>query len=228
MAERNAKGRATMERIHVPPKERVEFRKLLATNPNYFGNLEKSPFKPVKKIVGNTTYEELTCVGFNPALNLLEATIHIKRPNGYNGTLCTPGSTEYVRFFVNYGAGWIDVGLASLNAHDIPNTLDCAKQPDKPLSYVVTCPLDPERNNCKHPVLPIVRAILSWQLVPPAGDPNWPPVWGNVLEQHIQIKPRRLWFGDVLEVLPENALKNLPSLIEDIKPFPIPLPDPPP
>ena len=228
MAERNVQRRATRERIHVPPKERVEFRKLLATNPNYFGNLEKSLFKPVQKIVGNTTYEELTCVGFNPALNLLEATIHIKRPNGYNGTLCTPGSTEYVRFFVNYGAGWIDVGLASLNAHDIPNTLDCAKQPDKPLSYVVTFPLDPERNNCKHPVLPIVRAILSWQLVPPAGDPNWPPVWGNVLEQHIQIKPRRLWFGDVLEVLPENALKNLPPLIEDIKPFPIPLPDPPP
>jgi len=213
---------------HIPPKERLEFRKLLAANPNYFGNLEKSDFKIVNKIIGNTSYEEVTCVGFNPALNLLEATIHIKRPGGYNGTLCTPGSTEYVRFFVDYGGGWVDVGLASFNAHDLPNTDDCAHQPDKPLSYVVTLPLGPERNNCRHPVLPNVRAILSWQLVPQAGNPNWHPIWGNVLERHIQIKPRRWWWGDVLEYIPAEALKNLPPLMEEAKPFPIPLPDPPP
>lgn len=213
--------------IHVE-KERGEFHKLLAINPNYFGNLEKSQFKPVKKIVGNVTYEEVTCVGFNQALNLLEATIQIKRPGGYNGTLCTPGSTEYVRFFVDYGTGWIDAGLASFNAHDIPNTVDCAKHPDKPISYVVTLSLDPQRDTCKHPVLPKVRAILSWQLIPPAADPNWPPIWGNVLDQHIQIKPRRPIFGDVFEIIPKDALKKLPPLIEEVKPFPIPLPDPPP
>jgi hypothetical protein len=213
---------------HVVPRERLEFKQFLAINPNYFGNLEKSHFKPVKKIIGNTTYEEVTCVGYNPALNLLEATVHIKRPGGYGGTLCTPGSTEYVRFFVDYGSGWVDAGLASFNAHDIPNSLDCAKQPDKPLSYVVTLPLDPPRNFCGHPLLPRVRAILSWQVVPPAGNANWPPVWGNVLNDHIQIKPRFLWFGDVLEVLSKEALKQFPPLIEEAKPFPIPLPDPPP
>ena len=56
-SEEHVKGEA----VHVPPKERLEFRKLLVTNPNYFGNLEKSAFKPVNKIVGNTTYEEITC-----------------------------------------------------------------------------------------------------------------------------------------------------------------------
>lgn len=213
--------------VHVPPKERLEFKKLLATNPNYFGNLETSPFKPVNKIIGNTTYEEVTCVGFNPALNLLEATIQIKRPGGYNGTLCTPGSTEYIRFFVDYGAGWIDAGLASFKAHDIPNTVDCEEKPDKPLSYVVTLPLSPPRNNCRHPVLPKVRAILSWQLVPAPGNPNWPPVWGNALDRHIQIKPRWLWLGDIFEFIPKDALKHLPPLTEEVKPFPIPLPDPP-
>lgn len=210
-----------------PPMERIEFKKLLAINPNYFGNLESSEFQPVNKIVGNKTYEEVTCVGFNPALNLLEATIQIKRPVGYKGSLCTAGSTEYVRFFVDYGAGWVDAGLAAFNAHDIPNTHDCEKKHDKPLSYVVTKRLDPERKNCKHAVLPKVRAILSWELVPP-GNPNWPPVWGNVLDGQIQIKPRPPWFLDVFKLLKVDALKKLPPLMEQVKPLPIPLPDPPP
>jgi hypothetical protein len=40
--------------------ERQDFKFLLAANPNYFGNLEASPYKLVKKIVGNVTYEELS------------------------------------------------------------------------------------------------------------------------------------------------------------------------
>src|SRR5262249_37934444 len=228
MPRKAAKKTTSSPATHVVPRERLEFKQILAINPNYFGNLEKTPFKPVKKIIGNTNYEQVTCVGYNPALSLLEATVQIKRPGGYNGTLCTPGSTEYVRFFVDYGSGWVDAGLASFNAHDIPNSLDCAKEPDKPLSYDVTLPLNPPRNFCIFPLLPRVRAILSWQVAPPAGNANWPPAWGNVLNDHIQIKPRFLWFGDVLEALPKDALKKLPPLVEEAKPFPIPLPDPPP
>src|ERR1039457_2845833 len=197
----------------VLPKERVEFKKLLALNPNYFGNLKGSSFKPVKEIIGNTTYEKVSCLGFNPALNLLEATVLIKLPSGYNGTLCTPGSTEYVRFYIDYGSGWVDAGLSSFNAHDISNTLDCAKKLDKPLAYVVTLSLDPHRDICKRPVLPKVRAILSWQTMPPAGLPDWPPIWGNVLDQHIQIKPRFPFFSDLFEFLPKEALKKIPHMI---------------
>ncbi len=29
-------------------------------------------------------------------------------------------------------------------------------------------------------MLPLVRAILSWNLEPPAGEPDWSPPWGNV------------------------------------------------
>jgi hypothetical protein len=228
MADKTASELKKSNRLVAPPKERVEFKKLLALNPNYFGNLIESPFKPVKKMVGNITYEEVSCLGFNPQLNLLEATVQIKLAGGYNGLLCSPGSTEYVRFYIDYGTGWVDAGLAAFNAHDIPNILDCAKQKDKPLSYVVTAQLDPQQKNCKTPVLPRVRAILSWQVMPPAGQPNWPPVWGNVLNQHIQIKPRFTIFGDIYELLPEVVLKKLPPLIEEVKPFPIPLPDPPP
>src|SRR5918996_2831859 len=75
-------------------RERVQFRQLLAANPNYFGNLANSPFKVVKKIASNTTYEEITCVGYNPDRAELEATVHIKRPTGYGGDLCAGGTDE--------------------------------------------------------------------------------------------------------------------------------------
>ena len=50
----------------VPP-ERAQFRALLVGNPNYFGTLPKSPFKPVIKLQGNTTYEELKLRRVPPA-----------------------------------------------------------------------------------------------------------------------------------------------------------------
>ena len=95
-------------------QERGQFKKLILANPNYFGNLRQSKFKPVKKIVKDTSYEELTCVGLNQNVSTLEATIAIKRPFGYGGDLCSPGSREYVRFFINYDdSGWLDAGAGS-------------------------------------------------------------------------------------------------------------------
>jgi hypothetical protein len=227
MAEKPSKKPGTQAADDVP-RERSNFRRFIASNANYFGNLEKSPLKVVTKIVGNTTYEELTCIGYNPALSLLEATVQIKRPSGYLGGLCTAGSTEYVRFYVDYGGGWVDAGLASFNVHDIPNGVDCAKDADKPLLYVVTLALNPNRRFCIVPNLPNVRAILSWNLPPLGGTAGWLPVWGNVLDRHIQIKPRQLIFGDVVDLVSKDALQKLPPLSEEVKPIPIPLPDPPP
>lgn len=211
-------------------KERVEFHKLLAVNPNYFGNLPESPYKPVKKIIGNTKYEELTCIGFNPILNQLEATVPVKLPIGYSGGLCQSGSTEYVRFFIDYGGGWEDAGMVSVNVHDIPDTKDCAQAPDKPYVYVLTQPIEPKRDSCGYPMLPKVRGILSWNAEPPAGpaNANWPPVWGNVLDRHIQIKPRLSRMIDIARYLGIDPKIKLPPDLEIIKYEPIPLPDPPP
>jgi len=216
--------------IAIVEKERAEFHKLLAINPNYFGNLKGSEYKSIKKIVGNTKYEELTCIGFNPKLNQLEATVPIKLPTGYNGGLCHSGSTEYVRFFIDYGSGWEDAGLVSVNVHDIPNYNDCANKPDKPLVFVLTQPIEPKRDSCAHPVLPKVRGILSWNSPPPAGpaNANWPPVWGNVLDRHIQITPRPRAFVDIIDTLGIDPKIKLPLELEVIKYDPIPLPDPPP
>lgn len=213
-------------------KERASFTALLAKNPNYFGNLEGTAWKPTKQVVGNTAFEQATCVGFNPQSNFLEATIAVKRATGYAGDLCQAGSTEYVRFFLDYGSGWEDAGLAGVRVHDIPNQRDCEGRPDKPLTYVVSLRIDPDRECCRTAVLPRVRAILSWQWAPPAGAANagWKPVWGNVFECPIQIAPRPWSIFCLLEEIGVELGTKLevPKLFEEVQLDPIPLPDPPP
>lgn len=220
-----------------PPKiemERAQFTRLLAQNPNYFGNLADSKLKAVnKKIAANVQYEELTCVGYNPAKHLLEATVAIKLPFGYGSDLCHKGSTEYIRFFLDYGSGWEDAGLAAINVHDIPNGKDCAGAPNKPLTYVATLKLDPKTKCCNRPVLPKVHAILSWQWMPPAGAANvgWTPPWGNSLDCNIQIKPRDWNIYCLIELLSETLTAQkikVPQIFESVQYEPIPLPDPPP
>lgn len=193
-------------------KERLAFKNLLLENPNYFGTSPDKSFKSVLKIKAYAAYEKISCVGFNPDMDILEATVLISRPNGYLGDLCHAGSQEYVRFYIDYGSGWEDVGMSAFNAHDIPNDRDCARKPDKPLSYVVTHALEPKRDYCGRPMLPKVRAILSWQAAPPAGQPDWPQVWGNTVDVHIQIKPRKWQIYDILDSV--GAIKKIPDVLE--------------
>src|SRR5258708_31907077 len=111
---------------------RSNFKELLLKNPNHFGNLATGKLKPAVEIVTDTAFEELTCVGFNPATNVLEATIAIKQPTGYGGDLCQQGSTEYIRFFVDYGGGLLDGGLPAPSLHHIASREAFPQNPYKP------------------------------------------------------------------------------------------------
>lgn len=164
-----------------PEIERKHFRKLLIGNPNYFGTLNASKFEMVKPKKFDTSYEELTCVGYDPQVKQLHAVVHIKRDYGFLGNLCSDGSLEYVRFFMDWDndGNWVDLGMAHFTAYDLPG--------DKPLEYSVTLDIEPEEKNCSFEQLPKVRAILSWNDPPPPGDPTYPAVWGNVLDARIQI-----------------------------------------
>jgi hypothetical protein len=213
--------------------ERRNFSSLLAANPNYFGNYPDLGLEPQKKLAANTKYEALTCVSFSPERDLLQGTIDVKLPFGYGGGLCATGSNEYVRFYVDYGGGWEDAGTVGVKVHDIPAANDCEGDARHPISYVAGLPYDPRRKWCFWPVLPRVRAILSWQVVPPAGQPDWQPVWGNVLECNVQIKPRSFKIGDLFEYLKPKlpADLELPDVFKEIidisEPVP-PTPPPPP
>jgi hypothetical protein len=215
-------------------RERSQFKQLLIANPNYFGTAPQTGLKAVAEAAGTTRYEEIGCIGFEPEKGLLEATVLVKLPYGYGGSLCGAGTTEYLRFYVDLGAGWQDVGVAAFNAHDIPDDTDCFSDPEKPLSYVVTVPYKPQADVCDNPTLPNVRAILSWELMPPPNAPNWTPVWGNVFECNIQLDPAEKgpwWWIEFLKGKLVDAGIDLDTDIPiEVEPQigPIPLPDPPP
>jgi hypothetical protein len=206
-------------------RERSHFKFLIAANPGHFGARKRaaSASSAAAKFNGNTAYETIGCVGYNPSLGLLEATVQIQRAYGYGGDLCGPGSTEFVRFYVDLGNGWVDAGLASFKAHDIADGNDCAKKPIKPLCYAVSLPYTPALQPCYRPQLPRVRAILSWEWQPPAGQPDWHPVWGTVVEHHIQVAAGGF---NICELF-EQASVKLPFDISHLALSTIDLPHPP-
>ena len=68
------------------PNERSNFKKLLFSNPNFFGTFPNLG-KVVKALSGDTTFEQLTCLGLYPGEffggGRLEAVIDIKQHSGY-------------------------------------------------------------------------------------------------------------------------------------------------
>lgn len=178
------------EKKHDLERERVEFKSLLAENPNFFGNVTDKAlaeeFAPVVPIAGNTRYEQLRCVGLYPEDDVLEAVLEIKLPFGYQGGLCSEGSKEYVAFYVDWedGNGFVSVGApAQVRVHDL------AAAAERDLFYAVRKPFTTkERLKCKTPQVVRVRAILSWEQIP--TGPGYVPVWGNVVDVWVQIKPK--------------------------------------
>jgi hypothetical protein len=182
--------------------ERTRFKSFLLQNPNYFGNLEVSDFKPVKVIKGNSTFEQMVCVGLNPPYDRLEAVVQIKRDSGYGGDICGPGSLEYVRFYVDLfdNGVWHDVGVSSVRVYDLPG--------EKPVCYAVRRDFSAARKFCLFENLVKVRAILQWGVPPPANTPNYNPVWGNVVNVQVQIHPRKFFpWGDLLKEIEQIPIK---------------------
>ncbi|WP_299443855.1 hypothetical protein [uncultured Aquimarina sp.] len=189
---------------------RKEFNKFLAVDGKNLGKLNlKTPISFFKGKM-NTEFESLACIGYNPEFKELTATVRIKKATGYSGSLCTNGSNEYVRFYVDYqdGNGWNDEGYVALNVHNIPTKKDCNEKNQKPIDYVVRLSINPKTPLCTQPNLPKVKAVLSWNSIPAEDDPNLTLgtyLWSDVKEENIQIKPIKLQ-------LPE--IPNLVNLLE--------------
>jgi hypothetical protein len=162
-----------------PEQARHRLRALLLANPNHFGKVPAASFVSVLKIQEDTTYECISCIGYDPQCEQLCATIDIKQAFGYSGDAFTNGSEEFVRFYLSYdgGAKWLDQGMRSVSVFDahLPRSLE----------HKVTLEVIPEKELSSERFPLKVRAILSWISPPPAGAPNWTPVWGNVVESNI-------------------------------------------
>lgn len=176
------------------------------------GNLKLSTPLAFFETKFNINYEELGCIGYNPNSEELTAIIKIKRSSGYGGNLCSKGSQEYVRFYINYGGGYQDVGYVGVNVHDILDSKDCAGITEKPMEFAVRLKINPKAQLCSKPFLPKIKAVLSWDSIPPANDPNLIQpgyVWGSVKEAQIQIKPVKLQINlPNINVLLEQAILN--------------------
>lgn len=205
------KSQAALKGAH--PKERAHYKALLLANPNYFGTLEVSPFKPVLPLSGNTYYEELACVGYHPQDERLEAVVYVYQPTGYGGGLCGAGSTEYVRFYLSFdgGASWVDQGLTSFQVWDVPQGTEGTKR----LEYAAQLKVDPWRKFCFAGAQLIrVRAILSWNAPPPPNQPDWNPPWGNRREASVMVEPRRLFLlPELLDALKVKVPKALSQAV---------------
>lgn len=167
-------------------------------------NLEANAVAPQQ---GNTFYEQLTCVGYYPPENRLEAVIQIKQRLGYAGPIpicCTHGSTtpatpgsrgsfEYVAFYIDWNndGDFSDaligesVGNVSVNVFDGPYAPPLPN-PTHPISYAVYRDIIPSAVLVSG-TLVRVRAILSWGVMP--TGPTFVPFWGNVLDTTIRIHP---------------------------------------
>ncbi len=198
--------------ISAAPAERTHFNTLVLANPNYFGTFPKFGGEVKKPVSYNTTFEHLACVGLNPGgffgAGLLEAIIDITQHTGYGTDGCGPGSTEYVRFYVEDATGWHDLGSNSVQVYDVPGA--------RPLSYAVSVDFNEARKFCGSENIVNVRAILSWQWEPTPNDPNFIPVWGNVVNAKVQVAPRFLIDIPIATLIADKAITVESDLLSSI------------
>src|ERR1700728_1538887 len=83
-------------------REQVDYRKNPAAESNHLDRIAGLNQNTIYSLQPRTKYEQLKCIGFNQNFSLLEATVAIKLPYGFDGELCSSGSTEYVRFWIDY------------------------------------------------------------------------------------------------------------------------------
>jgi hypothetical protein len=190
------------------PRERVHFKELLLAD--HF-KLTPAAGAPPQ---GNTTYEQLACIGYRPQFKRLDGVVRIKQSSGYSGGICTAGSQEYVRFFAStdHGASWTDLGLTSFTTWDVPGP--------KPLDFDVSIPVDLAAACCRDENVVLIRGVLSWE-VPPTNAAG-PIVWGNSVDVTVQVAPFALGtLADFLlclpydvELEPAGQVASLDQLVE--------------
>ena len=126
---------------------------------------------------GITFWEELGSLRLDAERRRLDILLLLKGGDGYSAGPDLPVTHEYLRLFADRGDGCLqDAGLLELPVADgrgsAARAWACSRTR---LSMELPRGLEaPER----------VRAILSWQVPPPADDPEYRPVFGQRCDHH--------------------------------------------
>ena len=201
------------KRPELPDRDRIneargQFKSLLLANPNYFGTLGDIGPSPSSSSTATRSTRRSAASGTSRTSGGLRQSSTSARNPDTAGDVCSPGTPEYVRFYLSFdgGATWVDQGMGSFTAYDIPGS--------KPLEYDVTVHIEPSGTWCFFEDLPLARAILAWNDPPPANTPSHIPVWGEVQEAQIQIAPRRFFLvGDLLDELKVELSPDLAKVV---------------
>lgn len=167
-------------------------RELSKLDKSHYEAWQKDPKKAVSGY-DPTVYEQLMAVGYESTLHELMGVVYLKLPYGYGGPCPSSlGSIQYVRFYVDLtGDGDFldpmeDQGSGRGHVFDP----DIVNQNMLPLEYgisrrMILLPkvMDLLEKKCE---IRKMKAILSWNVEPPGGNPNWIPYWGNVLNTWIR------------------------------------------
>jgi hypothetical protein len=131
--------------------------------------------------LGNTTYEQMRCCGYDPQKQLFACPVDILKPYGF-GTATYPGSYENVLTCIDfgYGAGFQPVARDRVHLANSPYSpiwefavIASAKETMK--QY----PMDSKPYKA--------RSILSWGFTPTKCDDT--PYWGNSIDYEIRLDP---------------------------------------
>ena len=162
-------------------RERRMFRLLLQSNANYFGTRPDSLLPARTPICCNRYYEDIACVTWDRKTHSLVAIIALHRSAGYAGGTRMSRTPEHLRFYLSLDGGktWLDQGHASVDVENAPT--------DDDRHYAVS--LEPRLSAEELGDGEVrVRAILAWDDLPPAENPEWKPVFGDVHETLLSVE----------------------------------------
>ncbi len=162
-------------------RERHMFRLLLQSNANYFGTRPDSLLPARTPICCNRYYEEISCVAWDRKTQSLVAIIALHHAAGYAGGTRMSRTPEHLRFYLSLDGGksWLDQGHTAVCVEDAPAEGD--------RHYAVR--LEPRLSAGELGGGEVrVRAILAWDDLPPAENPEWKPVFGDVHEAPLAVE----------------------------------------
>jgi hypothetical protein len=134
-----------------------------------------------------TRYETISQVLYRAQQQELVAVVTLRGPGSYAGVLPSSITYEYVRFYADFGDGvWADMGCKGMPVCSRPANGPGSEGAEESYSFEIKQPFIPAARPVIQCSPPRVKAVLCWNMVPPANDPecssDFPYIWADQKE----------------------------------------------